>query len=53
MFIPYQHLKSYFRSREVWDESDEEGYDRPDYYTDSSDDLDSELSTAQRSKLSS
>ncbi|VIO94057.1 PHD-finger family protein [Brugia malayi] len=34
-------------NRQAWDESDEE-YDRPDYYTDSSDGFDSDTSTAQR-----
>ncbi|VBB31827.1 unnamed protein product [Acanthocheilonema viteae] len=34
-------------SRLAWDESDEE-YDRPDYYTDSSGDFDSDTSTARR-----
>ncbi|CAG9536170.1 unnamed protein product [Cercopithifilaria johnstoni] len=33
-------------SRQVWDESDEE-YDRPDYYTDSTGDFDSDTSTAR------
>uniref|UniRef100_A0A182EDU5 DDT domain-containing protein n=2 Tax=Onchocerca ochengi TaxID=42157 RepID=A0A182EDU5_ONCOC len=34
-------------SRQAWDESDDE-YDRPDYYTDSSGDFDSETSITQR-----
>ncbi|EJD74858.1 CBR-NURF-1 protein [Loa loa] len=34
-------------SRQAWDESDDE-YDRPDYYTDSSDGFDSDVSTARR-----
>uniref|UniRef100_A0A158Q8A9 Bm3641 n=1 Tax=Elaeophora elaphi TaxID=1147741 RepID=A0A158Q8A9_9BILA len=37
-------------SRQAWDESDEE-YDRPDYYTDSSGDFDSDTSVARKNSM--
>ncbi|MCP9257668.1 hypothetical protein DINM_000928 [Dirofilaria immitis] len=46
----YYHLflkSNRSKSRQAWDESDEE-YDRPDYYTDSSGDFDSDTSVVRR-----